>query len=85
MRPEVRNLYKQLLFLGRDYPAGLPTVREKVKNAFLKNKNLETNEEIKKAIAFGQYIAQEMEALIKLKKYRTLRRNYVLPKETGEE
>jgi hypothetical protein len=76
MRPDVRQLYKQLLFLGRDYPADFNVVRQKVRNAFLRNRDVSDEKAVEKLVAHGRYVAAEMEALIKLKKYRTLKRNY---------
>lgn len=31
MHPQVRDLYKRLMFIGRDYPLGLNFVRKKAK------------------------------------------------------
>ena len=38
MNPFVRDLYKRILYAGREYPAGLSKVRIKAKEAFYKNK-----------------------------------------------
>ena len=47
----------QLVYLGREYPAGYNNFfRPKLKAAFLKKKDLKDEEEIKKSIAFGEYI-----------------------------
>jgi hypothetical protein len=61
MRPVVRDLYKQILVVGRGYPAGLDHVRDRAKREF------------RKAVGYGRYMLREMRALIQLKKYRTLK------------
>lgn len=38
LRGMVRDLYKRLLLVGRDYPKGLDYVRARAKEAFLKNR-----------------------------------------------
>ncbi len=37
-RAAVRALYKQLLFVGRDYPGGLDVVRRRAKEEFMQNR-----------------------------------------------
>ncbi|KAI8877176.1 hypothetical protein K501DRAFT_326669 [Backusella circina FSU 941] len=77
LRPQVIALYKQLVYLGREYPAGYNNFfRPKLKSAFLKKKDLKSEEEIKKSIAFGEYIIKELEMMYYLRKYRTLRKRY---------
>ncbi|KAI9269401.1 hypothetical protein BY458DRAFT_510877 [Sporodiniella umbellata] len=76
-RSRVIELYKQLVYLGREYPAGYHDFfRPKLKAAFLKNKELDSPEEIEKKIALGDYVVKELETLYYLKKYRTLRKRY---------
>ncbi|KAG0175134.1 hypothetical protein DFQ28_007602 [Apophysomyces sp. BC1034] len=77
LRPQVVALYKQLVFLGREYPAGYQDFfRPKLKAAFMKKSQLKDEEEIKKAIAHGEYIVKELETMYYLMKYRTLRKRY---------
>jgi hypothetical protein len=76
MHPQVRDLYKRFLFAGRIYPAGLHVVREKVKKAFLINRHISNELEIKKAIAKGRYEVRELLAISKLHKYRQLKHRY---------
>ncbi len=76
MDPRVRDLYKRFLYVGRDYPLGLPYVREKVKDAFFKTRHLKDPIEIKKAVKKGRYIVRELIGVIQLKKYRTLNNRY---------
>ncbi|KAK7478626.1 hypothetical protein BaRGS_00030158 [Batillaria attramentaria] len=81
LRPKVVQLYKTLLYLGRDYPKGYDYFRTKLKNAFLKNKDVSDPKEIEMLIARGEYIVKELEALYMLRKYRTLKKRYY-PDET---
>ena len=67
MHPLVRDLYKRVLIVGRDYPAGLEHVKKKAKEYF----------EIKRAVARGRwYVRNEITGVIKLKKYRTMKQRY---------
>ena len=66
----------QLLYLGREYPLGYEYFREKLKNAFLKNKDVTDPEQIKAMIARGEFVIKEIEALYMLRKYRTLKKRY---------
>ena len=66
----------QMLFMGREWPQGYDVFRNRTKNVFLKN-SMETDpEKIQKSIDLGNYVLKEIEALYKLKKYRTLKRRY---------
>lgn len=71
----MRDLYKKLLIVGRDYPTGLADVRRKAKQAFLKNKNL-TGDDLKRAVSYGRYMLREAIGVVQLKKYRTLKKRY---------
>ncbi len=73
MRPVVRDLYKQILVVGRAYPAGLDAVRDRAKREFRERADLRSEAEIRKAVGYGRYMLREMRALIQLKKYRTLK------------
>lgn len=68
----------QLLFYGKDWPGegGYNEFRSKCKAAFLKNSHVTEEEEINKLIARGEFVVREIDALYKLKKYRTIRRRY---------
>ena len=70
----------QLLFLGREYPKGYDYFRDKLKNAFMKNKNVTDEKEIEVLIARGEYIIKELEALYMLRKYRTMKKRYYVDK-----
>lgn len=76
MHPHVRNLYKRFLYVGKDYPLGLNYVREKVKCAFLNNKDVVDELELRRAIHKGRYMVKEMIGVIQLKKYRAMNDRY---------
>jgi hypothetical protein len=76
MHPLVRDLYKRFLWVGKDYPKGLGYVREKAKLAIVGNKNITNEEELMKAIQRGRFWVNELIGVVKLRKYRTLRRRY---------
>ncbi|XP_065224723.1 electron transfer flavoprotein regulatory factor 1 [Planococcus citri] len=75
-RSTVVKLYKTLLHLGKDYPQGYDFFRSRLKNAFLKNKDVQDPKQLDELIKKGDYIVKELEALYMLKKYRTLKRRY---------
>lgn len=76
MHPLVRDLYKRVLTVGRDYPSGLSHVREKAKEAFRKNADVENEVSLKRAVNSGRWRVKEMIAVIQLRKYRQLKRAY---------
>ena len=75
-RSRVIQLYKNLLYLGREYPQGYEYFRTRCHNAFMKNKDVRDPEKIEQLIGHGNFIVKELEALYMLKKYRTLKRRY---------
>jgi hypothetical protein len=76
MYPLVRDLYKRFLLAGRDYPQGISYVRQKAKEAILKNAHLTDEVEIKRAVSKGRFWVREIQAITKLKKYRYLKKNF---------
>ncbi|KAG2118580.1 hypothetical protein BD769DRAFT_1032577 [Suillus cothurnatus] len=68
-------LYKELHRLGRDYEPSYD-FHGKLRRLFEKNRNLSDDEEIEKALRFGEYIKNETLALYSLRKYRHLKRMY---------
>lgn len=76
LRPKVIQLYKTLLYLGKEYPMGADYFRTKLKAVFRKNKDIKDPAEIEKLIQRGNYVVKEIEALYMLRKYRTLKRRY---------
>ncbi|XP_038627097.1 electron transfer flavoprotein regulatory factor 1 [Tachyglossus aculeatus] len=76
LRGEVLTLYKNLLYLGRDYPKGAAYFRARLKAAFLKNRDVSDPEKIKALIARGEFVTKELEALYFLRKYRAMKQRY---------
>jgi len=76
LRGEVVKLYKTLLYLGREYPKGGDYFRERLRAAFLKNKDERNPEQIKQMIARGEFVVKEIEALYYLRKYRAMKKRY---------
>ncbi|KAG2362713.1 hypothetical protein BDR07DRAFT_1002346 [Suillus spraguei] len=68
-------LYKELHRLGRDYEPSYD-FHGKLRRLFEKHRNLTDDEEIEKALRFGEYIKNETLALYSLRKYRHLKRMY---------
>lgn len=76
LRGQVIRLYKTLLYLGRDYPQGFPYFKQRLKSAFMKNKDVTDPEKIKKLLARGDFVIKEIEALYFLRKYRAMKKRY---------
>ena len=89
MHPLVRNLYKRVLHVGRDYPTGLEHVKRVWKKALRNPENCpscfrdgqpvqsdECREEILFAVNRGRFMVKEMIGVIQLKKYRTMNQRY---------
>ncbi|KAH9255119.1 hypothetical protein BASA81_006878 [Batrachochytrium salamandrivorans] len=81
MHALVRDLYKRIVLVGRDYPLGLDWVRSKAKPWFRQHSDATDEVEIKKLVGVGRHQVREMQAVIQLKKYRHLRRAYGTPAE----
>lgn len=69
--------------MGKDYPAGYQYFRDRLKNAFLKNRDVTEPEKLDTLLKHGQFVTKEIEALYMLKKYRTLKNRYY-PKDLTE-
>ena len=76
MHPLVRDLYKRIILVGRDYPLGPQWVRDKAKVWFRQNKDVKDEIEIRRLVALGRRQVREMQAVIYLKKYRHLKKVY---------
>lgn len=76
LRAEVVRLYKNLLYLGREYPKGGDYFRARLRAAFTKNQSVQDPQQIRALISRGEYVAQELEALYYLRKYRAMKRRY---------
>ncbi|CAI9638033.1 unnamed protein product [Alternaria burnsii] len=76
LRHQVIRIYKDLLFMGREYPQGYDYFRTRLHKAFASQKNLTDEAKIKQGIERAEYVKKEIEALYYLKCYRTLRQRY---------
>jgi len=78
MHPKVRELYKQILLVGRDYPSGLSHVRVEAKRWFLHPSNVALSDEksIHAAVMRGRRRVKEMMDVIQFSKYRAMKRRY---------
>ena len=87
MHPLVRDLYKRVIHVGRDYPTGLPHVREVWKKSLRDPANCpacyntdssssQCQEELYHAVNRGRFMVKEMMGVIKLKKYRAMKQRY---------
>ena len=65
-----------MLYLGREYPLGYKYFRERCHGAFEKNIKEKDQNKIEELIKRGEFVVKEIEALYKLKKYRTLKKRY---------
>jgi len=76
LRQEVIAIYKQLLYMGREYPLGYDFFRPRLHKAFSAKSGLTDEAEIRKGIEQAEYVKKEIEALYYLKRYRALRQRY---------
>lgn len=56
LRQRVLYLYKELVYMGRDYPAGYSFFIQRLRQAFRKKSILTDPVEIEKGLALGEYI-----------------------------
>ncbi|KAH6889756.1 hypothetical protein B0T10DRAFT_561341 [Thelonectria olida] len=67
LNPELRwkviALYKELLYLGREYPLGFDFFRPRLHKAFMSKATERDEEKIRQGIAQGEYVKKEIEAL----------------------
>lgn len=76
MHPLVRDLYRRLLWVGKDYPAGLAAVRERSKREIFANRALAAERDVLEAVHRGRWWVRELEGVVKLKKYRAMASRY---------
>ncbi|KAI9708493.1 MAG: hypothetical protein M1820_003954 [Bogoriella megaspora] len=63
LRHEVIRIYKELLYLGREYPLGYDYFRPRLHKAFASQSGLQDEQKIRDGIARAQYVKKEIEAL----------------------
>ncbi|KAM3422050.1 hypothetical protein BST61_g2426 [Cercospora zeina] len=73
LRHNVIRIYKELLYLGREYPLGYSYFRPRLHKAFMSKASLSDEDQIRKSIAQAEYVKKEIEALYYLKRYRALK------------
>lgn len=87
MHPLVRDLYKRVIYVGKDYPTGLDAVRQTWKAALRNPDNCPScygktahtaacEREIRRAVGRGRAMVGEMVGVIQLKKYRAMKQRY---------
>ena len=76
MHPLVRDLYKRFIIVGKEYPTGYQSIREKIREGFLKNSNITDEIELKKAVAYGRYWVREVKAISHFSKFRAMKHRY---------
>lgn len=82
MHPLVRDLFKRIIYVGRDYPKGLEYVKKVARRKISAKKHLKSEADIKRAVHEGRWWVKEMQGVIQLKKYRTMKQRYVDDPET---
>ncbi|KAH6626755.1 hypothetical protein B0J18DRAFT_149039 [Chaetomium sp. MPI-SDFR-AT-0129] len=63
LRSQVIAIYKQLLYLGRNYPQGYNYFRSRLHRAFMAKAGLTDDTAIKEGIAKADFVRKEIEAL----------------------
>ncbi|KAJ6126864.1 hypothetical protein N7523_002476 [Penicillium sp. IBT 18751x] len=63
LRRQVITVYKELLWMGRDYPLGYQYFRDRLHRAFAGQAHLRDEEQIRKGIARAEFVKKEIEAL----------------------
>jgi hypothetical protein len=72
MREAVWSCYKRLVWVGRSYPTGWVSIRDKVKAAFFRNSHVTDDGEVASLVARADFVERELEALRKLHKCAAL-------------
>lgn len=73
LKSDVIKLYKNLIYLSREWPTDL---RPQIRKAFLANRDVSEPDKIRELIARGEYVSREITATYHLKKYRAMKRRY---------
>ncbi|KAJ8006732.1 hypothetical protein DPEC_G00110260 [Dallia pectoralis] len=76
LRSEVLKLYRNLLYLGQEYPKGPDYFRECLKSAFKKNKDVKDPIEIRNLVDQGESVIKELGNLYYLREYRDMKKLY---------
>merc|ERR1712235_209453 len=73
LRFRVLDLYKRMLWLGRDWHQGEEKFKSSLGRAFRANGHLVAPDEIEGKIKHAEFVEKEILALYSLKKYRTMK------------
>ncbi|KAJ4329114.1 hypothetical protein N0V84_000474 [Fusarium piperis] len=63
LRRQVIAIYKELLYLGREYPLGFNYFRPRLHKAFISKAAERDEDKIRQGIAQAEYVKKEIEAL----------------------
>ncbi|KAL1960169.1 hypothetical protein VTO42DRAFT_8712 [Malbranchea cinnamomea] len=63
LRHQVINIYKELLFMGREYPLGYRYFRDRLHRAFASQAHLTDEDKIREGIRRAEFVKKEIEAL----------------------
>ncbi|KAG8426703.1 hypothetical protein J3459_007879 [Metarhizium acridum] len=63
LRRQVINIYKELLYLGREYPLGYRYFQPRLHKAFMSRAAERNEDKIRAGIAQAEYVKKEIEAL----------------------
>ncbi|KAF2786471.1 LYR motif-containing protein 5A [Melanomma pulvis-pyrius CBS 109.77] len=74
LRHQVIRIYKELLFMGREYPHGYDYFRTRLHKAFASQQHVTDEEQIRRGIERAEFVKKVSRYF--LKRYRTLRHRY---------
>ncbi|KAF2200971.1 hypothetical protein GQ43DRAFT_416808 [Delitschia confertaspora ATCC 74209] len=66
LRHQVIRIYKELLFLGRDYPQGYDYFRTRLHKAFSSQKDLTDEEKIQQGIKRAEFVKKGTQIILQL-------------------
>lgn len=78
LRRKVLYQYKELIYMGKDYPAGYDFFIKKLRGAFKGKSTLSDPQDIEKALALGEYVKKGIYILTYEVKKKNLRRIDIL-------
>ncbi|GAA5875750.1 hypothetical protein JCM8547_007057 [Rhodosporidiobolus lusitaniae] len=75
LRLHARALYKELYYLGKEYPDPSYPIHQKLHSCFLAHVGAD-EKKVEEGIRKAEFIKRELEAMYSLRKYRAMKRNY---------
>lgn len=76
MHPLVRDLFRRIIYVGREYPLGLAYVKRIARKKIADKRHLTAEADIKRAVHEGRWWVREMIGATQLRKYRAMKRRY---------